>query len=671
MGRIPSGSASPRSASTVFWDRYRHVPAASRGTSPRLPYLPGLDGLRALALIGVVLYHADLSWLPGGFLGVEVFFVLSGYLITSLLLAEWNQQGRIDLKTFWLRRARRLLPAVFLLLLVTLWFAVLFLPREVAELRGDAAAAFGYVTNWYLVVADRSYFEMVGRPPPLQHLWSLAIEEQFYLLWPLLFAAGMLRLRRRGMLIATLAGAVVSTLLMGILFQPNADPSRVYYGTDTRAAELLAGAALAFIWEPAWLRGSAGGPAARLIRWLSRAARAPLLLDVVGIAALGALIWSFHWFSEYKPFLYQGGFALVALTTVLVIAVVVHPQARLVPRLLSFSVMRWIGTRSYSLYLWHWPVFTITRPQLDVSFQGILLLAFRLLLTAILAEASYRWVETPFRSGAAGHAWKAFREAQGMRQRQLRIWWASAAGTGVSLMVVLGIAVMGAQQSGPPSYLSALSSVHVTAVGGGEAGSSTPTASAPQPSVSGETQGGPRPASPIPSPVSTAPATPPTSLSGPVTAIGDSVMAGAAGVLRQEISTLNIDAEIGMQTANAIDLLRARRDAGQLGQVVVVHIGSNGVFTSAQFDEMMQVLSGVPTVLFVNVKVPRPWEGPNNGVLVGGVSRYPNAKLLDWRGISIDRPDLFWDDGIHLRPEGQQLYADLIAGQVQAAESSP
>ncbi|WP_040667702.1 acyltransferase family protein, partial [Nitrolancea hollandica] len=180
MGRIPSGDVSPRPASAVFWDRYQHALGASSGTGPRLPYLPGLDGLRALALIAVVLYHADLSWFPGGFLGVEVFFVLSGYLITSLLLAEWNPQGRIDLKAFWLRRARRLLPAAYLLVLVTLSFAVLFLPGEVANLRGDAAAAFTYVTNWYLVLADRSYFEMIGRPPALQHLWSLAVEEQFY-----------------------------------------------------------------------------------------------------------------------------------------------------------------------------------------------------------------------------------------------------------------------------------------------------------------------------------------------------------------------------------------------------------------------------------------------------------------------------------------------------------
>jgi peptidoglycan/LPS O-acetylase OafA/YrhL len=216
--------------------------------------MPGLDGLRALAVIAVLLYHAELTWIPGGFIGVEVFFVISGYLITALLLAEWRQRGRIDLKAFWLRRARRLLPALYLTVVVTLAFAVVFLPGEVAGLRSDAIAAFGYVTNWYMVLGHESYFEAVGRPSLLKHLWSLAVEEQFYVLWPLLFAAGIslgaVRWRQRRILVATVVGAAASTVLMATLYVPEADPSRIYYGTDTRASGLLIGAALAFVWFP-------------------------------------------------------------------------------------------------------------------------------------------------------------------------------------------------------------------------------------------------------------------------------------------------------------------------------------------------------------------------------------------------------------------------------------
>ena len=220
----------------------------------RLPRMPGLDGLRALAVVAVLLYHAGLASVPGGFLGVEVFFVISGYLITALLVTEWRRRGRIDLAAFWMRRARRLLPALYLVVVATLAYAVLFLPGEVAGLRGDALSAFGYVTNWYLIFGDESYFEAMGRPSLLRHLWSLAVEEQFYLLWPPMVAVGISlgarRRRLRRLMFVSLAVAGGSALLMAALYAPAIDPSRIYYGTDTRATGLLFGAALAFVWRP-------------------------------------------------------------------------------------------------------------------------------------------------------------------------------------------------------------------------------------------------------------------------------------------------------------------------------------------------------------------------------------------------------------------------------------
>ena len=215
-------------------------------------------------MLAVIFYHANLPpWLPGGFLGVECFFVISGFLITSLLLAEWERNGRLNFKAFWLRRARRLLPALFLLLIGVLTYCVIFLPGEVAALRRDAGAAAVYVSNWYLIFSHQSYFEAVGRPPLLRHLWSLAVEEQFYLLWPLIFSGLMLvnraagpEKRRRVALLIIIAGALASTALMAALYQPLVDPSRPYYGTDTRAAGLLIGAALALLWAPARARQS-------------------------------------------------------------------------------------------------------------------------------------------------------------------------------------------------------------------------------------------------------------------------------------------------------------------------------------------------------------------------------------------------------------------------------
>jgi peptidoglycan/LPS O-acetylase OafA/YrhL len=658
----------------------------------RLPYQPGLDGLRAFAVFAVLLYHAELRWFSGGFLGVEIFFVISGYLITTLLLEEWRQRGRIDLRAFWLRRARRLFPALYLLLAVTLALAVLFLPDEVARLRGDALAAVGYVTNWYLVLGQESYFETVGRPSLLQHLWSLAIEEQFYVLWPLLFAVGMsvgiVRWRERRLLLVALVGAAASALLMASLYSPEVDPSRLYYGTDTRAAGLLIGVSLALLLAP-WRAAALDHHAvvrrrSPHNRWLGRLQyrvgwTAPLLLDFTGLAALGGLVWFCMWLDESRSFLYQGGFMVVALTTAVLIAVVVNPRARLGVGLLGWQPLRWIGQRSYGIYLWHWPVFMVTRPELDVSITGLPLLALRLGATILLASLSYRYVETPIRTGALGRRWKALRESQGARRWQVGFAWAGALGTCAALSVLLGVALTRAQPPPPPSYLS-VQAVHTKAPvtrpettnaesAGTKVESTEPETSvetsdsedAEAPNAKSEAAGARAGTAP-----SNARAGAPAAAGG-VTALGDSVMVGAAGELMRSIGKLEIDAEVGRQAPAVIELLNQRRAEGQLGDEVVVHIGNNGTLSVEQFDEMMRVLKGVRKVVFVNVKVPRSWEQSNNDVLAEGVRRYPNAVLADWHATSANRPEFFVEDGYHLQPEGQRVYADLIAAQLESS----
>src|SRR5918993_162711 len=406
-----------RTATVMGSQERTHHAVRSRGSGTwrpawSLPYMPGLDGLRALAVIAVLLYHGGLTWIPGGFLGVEVFFVLSGYLITALLLA------------------------LYLVLVVTLAYAVVFLPGEVAGLRGDVFAALGYVTNWYLIFGHESYFEAIGRPSLLKHLWSLAVEEQFYIFWPLVFwlgvSIGATRWRTRQVLMAALGGAAISVVLMALLFVPGVDPSRLYFGTDTRATGLLVGAALAVVWTPEPRRTRSRVPSRPtawgfgLERIWGRLRRrwgwtAPVLLDVLGFAALGTLVFLCLRLGEFDPPLYRGGLASVSLATAALIMALTHPQTRIGSALLGCWLLRWIGLRSYGIYLWHWPVFMVTRPQLDVPLDGWPLLALRLAVTILLADLSYRFVETPIRRGALGRAWKALREAQGARR-----WWLGA-----------------------------------------------------------------------------------------------------------------------------------------------------------------------------------------------------------------------------------------------------
>jgi peptidoglycan/LPS O-acetylase OafA/YrhL len=635
--------------------------SAHAGRPGALPYLAAIDGLRALAVTAVLLYHAQIGALPGGFLGVDVFFVISGYLITSLLLTDRQAHGRVSLLAFWKRRARRLLPALFALIIAALVYSVIFLPGEVASLRGNALAGFGYVSNWYLIFDKQSYFESLGRPSLLRHLWSLAVEEQFYVIWPIVFALLLARIRRRYAIAIILAGAIASSALMAYLYNPDLDPSRVYYGTDTRAAGLLIGAALAFAWQI----GRLPERAVRLTRHLA---------DVSGVAALGGLAAIAIFVSEHSSFLYRGGFALVALLTAVLIAACVHPSSRVMRGLLGRQPLTWIGTRSYSIYLWHWPVFMLTRPELDISLDGAPLLALRLVITAVVAEASYRLVESPVRSGALGRAWQSLKHVRRPSRWPAGFRPLAAGSTAAAGIVFLGLTVAAAQPPAPPSYL-AVPAVNI--VSWSQPGTPTPRYSELAASVTPSPSPTPRPvtATPVPTIAAATPAptaapvtppptpTPPPPLASPparIFAIGDSVMLGAANQIAATLPNAEVDAAVSRQVSDGIAILEARRQAGTLGDVVIIHLGTNGSFTSGEFDQIMGILSGVQRVIFLNLKVPRDWEGGDNSIIADGVSRYPNALLVDWHGLGGAHPEFFYDDDIHLNPDGAAFYAQLI-----------
>ena len=627
--------------------------------APSLPYLPALDGLRALAVISVLFYHANPVWLPGGFLGVELFFVISGYLITSLLLSEWSLTARIDLKAFWLRRARRLFPALITVLTGVIAYALLFLPDEVAGMRGDVLSTIGYVNNWYQVFSHRSYFEEIGRPSLLRHMWSLAVEEQFYLVWPLLFSVLLGRCRLKTVFWILLAGAIVSGLTMAILYQPNVDPSRVYFGTDTRAAGLLIGAALALVWRPGVGAGSLNST----------------LLDTVGGFALATLIVCLGLIHEFQPLLYRGGFTLVGLATAELIAVAVHGQARWIPKLLSWAPLRWIGLRSYGIYLWHFPVLTLTRPQLDVPLDGAGLLAARFLVTFGLAELSYRFIETPIRHGALATAWKAGRAAPDKARPTWVTRWALIGPLGLllGLWSFLGVCLGTAQKPPPPSYLTHPSAPATSEPGTASTHSNTQPASPWDLTLTmpAAIHAGSQSPPPIPTLRTAGPSRyPGMDLGAPngngngngITGIGDSVMEGVAGELKRILGTnVIVSADQGRLPWNTPAIVRALHARGQLQPVVILHIGNNGYFSPQVFGEIMRELKDARRVVVVNVKAPRRWESLNNSMLAAAVKAYPQAVLVDWHGATADQPRIFWKDGIHLRPEGVKIYANMVA----------
>ncbi len=619
-------------------------------------YMAGMDGLRTLAVLAVIAYHLNLGWAPGGLLGVGVFFVLSGYLITDILADQWRRSGRLDLKDFWIRRARRLLPAMlFMITCVYIWMT-LFQSAGLNKLHGDIRASLLYVMNWWYVYREVSYFDSFGPPSPLSNLWSLAVEEQFYLIWPLLLAIGLRYIPQRGKLIGfTLAAITASALAMAILYEPGTDPSRVYYGTDTRAFSLLIGAVLAFVW-----------PSQKLVQQVS--ARARFSLDLAGVIALsviGYMIWKTN---EYDPFLYRGGMVLLSIAAAVLIAVLAHP-ASLLGRILGCKPFRYLGVRSYGIYLWHFPVIVLTSPTVHSGGIDVTRAIFQVALTIGLAAFSYRFIEEPIRLGVWTQLWRGWMIGERRSQFLPRRLWLNSA------LVMLALVIT----SSCATYLFPSSPASV--------GSTTPPSQTITPSDPGDGTGkgdaaglptGTLPIEPAdpPSEHTTEPEPPPnpnipTSTPPPaehagssagkgITVIGDSVILGAAPLLEKQLPGIVIDCKIGRQMSQASEIVNQLRVDSKLGHKLIIQLGTNGAFPANKLDALLRSLEDLEHILLINTRVPRPWEDEVNTTLSEVGAKYKNVTLIDWHTASRNKDSYFYEDGVHLTSEGAEQYASLL-----------
>ncbi len=564
-------------------------------------------------------------------------------------------------------------------------------PTEVAGLRGAVVAASAYVSNWYLIAVKQSYFESVGRPSPLLHLWSLAVEEQFYLIWPLALA-GLVRLFRRRMrlvLVATLALAAGSAVLGMALYHPGLDPYRVWYGTDTRAAGILLGAALA-IAVPPW----------RMRATVHRSAT--FLLNILAVASLAGVMWMFLRVGEFDPFVYHGGFVLLDLLTVALILSLVHPAATLVSRAMSVAPLVWIGRRSYGIYLWHWPIFVITRPGVDVSLGGWQLLGLRLGATLAAAELSYRFVELPVRNGSLKRWLHARRPAVAVdadadassappaptvtrpvtielttngpvavvddrpKRTPGRILVASVAA--VAVVAVIGTGLVRAKPDDAIAGLDLRGVVHdklgdvisdgpgahvATRVGTSSTTATTTVTVAPTTTVA-------------PPPVTAPPLPPIVPVPGDqLLAVGDSVLLGARGWVRQQFPGLLLNAVVGRQFETLPSLLSELQAAGELRPEVIIDLGTNGPPTDADLARVLGALAGAQKVVLVTTREPRSWQDVANQRLMAAVAGHPNVVIADWYAASAGHPEYFVSDGVHLTQAGGQAYAETLAAALR------
>jgi peptidoglycan/LPS O-acetylase OafA/YrhL len=597
-----------------------------------LAYMPGLDGIRAFAIGAVLLFHGGATWLPGGFLGVDVFFALSGFLITGILLKEFGKTGRLDVGRFYLSRIRRLAPAFFTMLFVTATYATLCVPDSVVSSWRDLPSAASGLSNWWFVFNQQDYFQAFGRPRLFEHTWSLAAETQFYAFWPLVLLAILPRFRVLGarwlaLVCAAASAGVMLWLGRDLAAASSVSVSHMYFGTDTHSMALFLGAALATCWVPLAAAGRPKGVS--------------LALDAAGLFALAGLGLLMHCMNRATGTLFPLGFPIAAALAVLLILPASSPGL-LVSRVLTLAPLRWIGERSYGLYLWHWPIFQVTRPGLDVRLPVLADLALRVVLTVTIAEISYRFIEMPVRRGAIGRLWARTRTWSPLRLR------AAAMGLIVAIALVAGTeAVLATRAIGADA-----SARNALALG--------PAISTPAPSVRhGALTTWRRPDRGLGSGGVT---------SLPALLLGDSIMLGASPWIGRRLNVAESDAAVSRQAPAILE--RARElAASRVFPVVVLNLGNNGDFDEATLRGILSAFSTSTYVVMVNAKVPRPWQDGNDVMLARVVPQFPNAILADWRSASEDRPDLFGSDGVHPNGGGAELYASVIVRALETKAS--
>ena len=577
-------------------------------TTRGIQHIPAIDGLRAVAVTAVVFYHLGFPWIPGGFLGVDLFFVISGYVITRLLLDSIARSGGLDLRGFYKARARRLLPPMIFMIVVTTFYVSIWAQDSVKRFLTDIPFSLTGAMNWWLVFKQQDYFEAIGRPPLLQHTWSLAVESQFYLIWPVLLLLILKRFGKKVIPIAALVIALISGItlfLVSLQLDASSSVSHVYFGTDTHSIGLFLGAALAVSWIPQNFKSEVSNKAQNFI-------------DFIGVFGLVGILGSFLLIDASSPTAYKIAFPLAAIFGAAIITSIVHPASRFAP-ILQNRVLLWIGERSYAIYLWHWVVFQITRPRVDIDGQDWALIALRILVVLALADISLKLVELPIRSGRVEYWFKGMKyRTASVRKRQ-------------KIAVISSISVL-------LLSLTALSSVAVV--------SSNRVTQAFQETLQSEPEFTP--------PVSEA-----VDRTGMIWLTGDSVILGIRSALAEIHPLLVVNARVGRAAPELLEEM-SRDLEKAAGSTVVLDLGNNDLLKEETVRAIFELVKESPKVVVVNTAVPRAYRDANNELIASLATQYSNVRVVDWSAISDGHPEYFAPDGVHLVPTGVSAYVIAI-----------
>lgn len=648
-------------------DAAQKSPAAR---SPRSHYVGALDGLRVLAILAVLVYHANPSWLPGGYFGVTVFFVLTGYLTTLSIEREIGRAGRLDYPRFVLKRVTRLLPSMLAVVGVTTLLCVFLAPNLLPKVKSDVVPALLFVENVFYIVRNVSYFANAGLPSPLTHFWYLGVIMQFYVIWPLVLL-GMRKVVRSRRMACSAVGilAVASAVLMAVLYDPAGDTARIYYGPDTRAAELLLGA-LAALWT--------GG---RGLNLRALPAVGPRLKDAPAwtcdaaalacLAGLGVMCFSLNGYSEFA---YRGGMLLAAVLTAVLVSCLCRPQSALA-HVLGARPVAEAGKRAFAVYLWHYPLLVVLNPATRTTELPVWGWALEFLLIFACAEASYRL----FEKGQGPRELAGHPMPLGLAVPQVVF-----GALGVLCALALLFVPISAEQTGVPTEMQQMSAEEQQylaeqqaaaesaqsgengdgsdAAGEGDGSQAEPQQDNTTFDVSGTYFAGTAFAGAIDQINATSftvdASTGATNAS--VILIGDSVPAGAITQFYKYFPNGYIDAQVGRQLYAGVDVYRQCQANGHDGDVVVWAIGDNGVARESQVKELVDAVDPSKHVYLCTVRVPLALQDMNNQLFKDVAAQYDNVDVIDWYAQSAGHDEYFWSDGTHLRPEGAEAYVLML-----------
>jgi peptidoglycan/LPS O-acetylase OafA/YrhL len=582
-------------------------------TSSKSRYIPAIDGLRAIAVSAVILYHLGIFWIPGGFLGVDLFFCISGYVITRQLLDSVITRGGLDLREFFQARARRLLPALLFMLLGAAIISAVRAPDSIHRFLSDLPYVLTGSENWHLVAIHQDYFAAIGRAPILQHTWSLGVEIQFYILWPLIILLafkyfGKARIALISLIIAFFSGIALFIFSYSLDAHGSTQVadriSHIYFGTDTHSLALFLGASLAVSWVPRNLDAEVSKSAQNFI-------------DGIGVFGLLGLLSTFLFVNESNSASYQLAFPLAAIFGCSTIVSLVHPASRFAP-LIGSKPLLWLGSRSYAIYLWHWVVFQVTRPSADLAGKLWAIDCARVLLVLALADISYRFIETPIRRQKL-EDWLRGRKYRS-RKVQLRQRVIVFTTPLIFLFIFAGASAIALQRDN-------------TVQKSAERLASAPyTPSKPQTTSSGQ------------------PA---------LWVTGDSIILGSKPKLALHYPIAMFNARVGRQISELIQVVTADK-TGLENDPVVLDVGNNNHLTPEDLHTLLELLSQQPKIVIVNTAVPRSFKADNDRLIAQAAAGFPQAVVVDWNSISANHPEYFQPDGVHLSDAGSTVYVNAI-----------